>query len=201
MADLYEYSTPELVRLLGMRFKEYRMRCNLTQKEVAELTGLGLTTIHKFENGTAGNLSLSTFLLLLKVVGQIDAINDVLPELPPSPYLMRKDEKKAQRIRHTNDDRWISSIESAINAHLVSWGLEDKDNSSASFEIDGKSCTDVRIEQAYKGNFHLYASIDGRDCKFIIGKNKPEYATIQETGLSNLPETMLRDLVAKYLVR
>ena len=70
-------------------------------KEVAELTGLGLATIHKFENGTAGNLSLSTFLLLLKVVGQIDAINDVLPELPPSPYLMRKDEKKAQRIRHT----------------------------------------------------------------------------------------------------
>jgi hypothetical protein len=60
-----------------------------------------LTTIHKFENGTAGNLSLSTFLLLLKVVGQIDAINDVLPELPPSPYLMRKDEKTAQRIRHT----------------------------------------------------------------------------------------------------
>ena len=56
---------------------------------------------HKFENGTAGNLSLATFLLLLKVVGQIDAINDVLPELPPSPYLIRKDEKKAQRIRHT----------------------------------------------------------------------------------------------------
>ena len=103
-----------------------------------------------------------------------------------------------------NDDRWISSIESAINAHLVSWGLEDKDNSSSSsssFEIDGKRCTDVRIEQAYKGNFHLYASIDGRDCKFIIGKNKPEYATIQETGLSNLPETMLRNLVAKYLLR
>ena len=101
-----------------------------------------------------------------------------------------------------NDDRWISSIESAINAHLVSWGVEDKDNSSSSsFEIDGKSCTDVRIEQAYKGNFHLYASIDGREYKFVIGKNKPEYALIQETGLSNLPETMLRDLVAKYLVR
>ena len=100
-----------------------------------------------------------------------------------------------------NDDRWISSIESAINAHLVSWGLEDKGNSSSSFEIDGKSCTDVRIEQACKGNFHLYTSIDGRECKFVIGKNKLEYATIQETGLSNLPETMLRDLVAKYLVR
>ena len=102
MADFYEYSTPELVRLLGSRFKDYRMRCNLTQKEVAEQSGIGLTTIHKFENGTAGNLSLSTFILLLRVVGQVNALDDVLPELPKSPYLVRREEKKAQRIRHTN---------------------------------------------------------------------------------------------------
>jgi transcriptional regulator with XRE-family HTH domain len=102
MADFYEYSTPELVRLLGSRFKDYRMRCNLTQKEVAEQSGIGLTTIHKFENGTAGSLSLSTFILLLRVVGQVNALDDVLPELPESPYLVRREEKKAQRIRHTN---------------------------------------------------------------------------------------------------
>ena len=101
MADLYEYSMPELVRLLGIRFKEYRMRCNFTQKEVAEQSGVGLTTIHKFENGTASNLSLSTFILLLKVVGQINSLDDLLPELPESPYLIRKEEKKAQRIRHS----------------------------------------------------------------------------------------------------
>jgi len=100
MADLYEYSTPELVRSLGERFKEYRMRCNLTQKEVAQQSGIGLTTIYKFENGTAGNLSLSTFILLLKVVGQINALDNLMPELPESPYLIRKDKKKAQRIRH-----------------------------------------------------------------------------------------------------
>lgn len=100
MTDFYEYSTPEIVRLLGNRFKEYRMRCNLTQREVAEQSGIGLTTIHKFENGTAGNLSLSTFLLLLKVVGQINALDDLLPELPESPYLIRKENKKAQRVRH-----------------------------------------------------------------------------------------------------
>ena len=100
MADFYEYSTPELVRLLGERFKEYRMRCNLTQKEVAEQSGIGLTTIYKFENGTAGNLSLSTLILLLKVVGQVNTLDDLMPELPESPYLIRKEEKKAQRIRH-----------------------------------------------------------------------------------------------------
>ena len=102
MADFYEYSTPELVRLLGSRFNDYRMRCNLTQKEVAEQSGIGLTTIHKFENGTAGSLSLSTFILLLRVVGQVNALDEVLPELPESPYRVRREEKKAQRIRHTN---------------------------------------------------------------------------------------------------
>ena len=48
----------------------------------------------------AGNLSLSTFLLLLKVIGQINYLDDLLPELPISPFLMRRNEKKAQRIRH-----------------------------------------------------------------------------------------------------
>ena len=86
--------------MLGERFREYRMRCNLTQKEVAEQSGVGLTTIYKFENGTAGNLSLSTFILLLKVVGQVNALDELMPELPESPYLIRKEEKRAQRIRH-----------------------------------------------------------------------------------------------------
>ena len=64
MVDFYEYSTPELVRLLGNRFKEYRIRCNLTQKDVSEQSGIGLTTIHKFENGTAGNILLSTLRVI-----------------------------------------------------------------------------------------------------------------------------------------
>lgn len=101
MVDLYEYSTPELVRLMGTRFKEYRIRCNLTQKDVSEQSGVGLTTIHKFENGTAGNISLSTFIVLLKVVGQINAMDYILPELPESPYMMRKNDKKVQRVRRS----------------------------------------------------------------------------------------------------
>ena len=95
MVDFYEY-----VRLPDERFKEYRIRCNLTQKDVSEQSGIGLTTIHKFENGTAGNISLSTFIVLLKVVGQINAIDNVLPELPESPYQMRREDRKVQRVRH-----------------------------------------------------------------------------------------------------
>ena len=96
MIDYYEYSIPELVKLLGARFKDYRLRSNMTQKEVSEQSGITITTIHKFENG---NVSLGTFLLLLKAIGQIDALDELMPDLPPSAYLV-KEEKKVQRIRH-----------------------------------------------------------------------------------------------------
>ena len=58
MVDYYEYSIPELVKLLGARFKDYRLRSHMTQKEVSEQSGITITTIHKFENGTSGNVSL-----------------------------------------------------------------------------------------------------------------------------------------------
>ena len=99
MEDYYEYSIPELIRILGTSFKDYRLRSNMTQKEVSEQTGITITTIHKFENGTSGNLSFGTFILLMKAIGRLDAIEGLLPELPPSAYLL-KDEKKVQRVRH-----------------------------------------------------------------------------------------------------
>lgn len=99
MNDYYGYAIPELIRLLGSRFREYRMRADMTQKEVSEQSGISVTTIHKFENGAAANLSLGTLLQLLKAIGQIDQIDNLLPELPESPYLYVH-EKKIQRIRH-----------------------------------------------------------------------------------------------------
>ena len=100
MEDYSEYSVTELVRLLGSRFKDYRLRANMTQKEVAEMSGLSMMTIHRFENGTVKNISLSSFLLLLKAVGSINDLNELMPEQPESPYLYDDNQKKAQRVRH-----------------------------------------------------------------------------------------------------
>lgn len=100
MTDYYEYSIPELINLLGARFKDYRLRSNMTQKDVSVQSGISINTIHKFENGVTGNMSLGTFLLLLKAIGQIDALEELMPELPESAYLTRDNQKKVQRIRH-----------------------------------------------------------------------------------------------------
>lgn len=100
MKDYSEYSVPELVRMLGIRFKDYRLRADKTQKEVAEVTGLTIPTIQRFENGLSNNLSLGTFLLLLKAVGCINDLDELMPEQPESPYLYKDNKKKAQRVRH-----------------------------------------------------------------------------------------------------
>ncbi len=99
MNDYYEYSIPELIALLGQRFKDYRLRSEMTQKDVAEQSGITINTIHKFENGKAGNMSLGTLLLLMKAIGCINQLGEIMPELPESAYLIN-DGKKIQRIRH-----------------------------------------------------------------------------------------------------
>ena len=100
MDDLSEYSDPEQVRMLGLRFKDYRLLSNMTQKEVADMAGLSELTVHRFESGTARNITLATFLLLLKSVGCINDLHDVMPDQPESPYLYKENFHKIQRIRH-----------------------------------------------------------------------------------------------------
>lgn len=100
MEDYSDYSAPELVKMLGHRFKDYRLRANMTQKEVAEMAGLSVLTVYRFENGTVMNMSLSSFLLLLKAVGSINDLSELMPEQPESLYLYKEKNKKVQRIRH-----------------------------------------------------------------------------------------------------
>ena len=37
----------------------------------------------------------------MKAIGQINNMDNLLPELPESPYLIRKNEKRAQRVHHS----------------------------------------------------------------------------------------------------
>jgi transcriptional regulator with XRE-family HTH domain len=99
MTDYSEYSAPELVKMLGKRFKDYRLRANMTQKDVAEMAGLSVLSVQRFENGMVNNISLSTFLLLLKSIGSINDLDELMPEQPESPYLYNNS-RKIQRIRH-----------------------------------------------------------------------------------------------------
>ena len=47
-------------------------------------------------------------------------------------------------------------------------------------------------------NYHLLADINGKERKFIIGKNKPEYSMIQSAGTSSLTDKQLKEMCEKY---
>ena len=95
-------ATPDVIRNLGLRFREYRLRLRMTRKEVSEAASLGMTTLYKFESGNMTDISLGTLLRLLKVIGLGDKWDVLIPELPESPYMYDDAEKKVQRVRHSS---------------------------------------------------------------------------------------------------
>ena len=92
-------------------------------------------------------------------------------------------------------EQWIGRVEATIIGHLKAWG-EWKDEASRANEmtINGHEVSNIRVEQAYKGNFHLLATIDGKERKYVISKNREAYALIEQTGIANLTTEQLRSL-------
>lgn len=93
-------SPVEIVRTIGQRFRDYRMNMNFTRKQVAEQTGLSMTTLYKLETGNLTDMSVGTLLKLLRVLGLYENWNKILPEVPESPYLYKDNFTKKQRIRN-----------------------------------------------------------------------------------------------------
>jgi serine/threonine-protein kinase HipA len=52
--------------------------------------------------------------------------------------------------------------------------------------------------QTYKGNYHLLATVDGKERKFVIGKNKEEYSLIERKGIENITGDELKAMAHKY---
>ncbi|MCD8208976.1 MAG: type II toxin-antitoxin system HipA family toxin [Bacteroidales bacterium] len=94
---------------------------------------------------------------------------------------------------------WIGRVETTILKHLEDWGLQSPSNSTVSFEVNGHKIENVYIEEAYRGNYHLWATIDGKSQRFVIRKKTEDHAKISDLGLSNVSETLLRELLAKYI--
>ena len=61
-------ATPDVIRNLGMRFRDYRLRLRMTRKEVSEAASIGMTTLYRFESGNMTDISFSTLLRLLKAI-------------------------------------------------------------------------------------------------------------------------------------
>jgi transcriptional regulator with XRE-family HTH domain len=95
-----EMTTPSILKEMGARLKEYRLRKGLMQSELAESVGVGVGTIAKMERG--GAVSVQILLSTLRSLGMLENIGLLLPEPPVSPLLLRKLQGgKIQRIKRS----------------------------------------------------------------------------------------------------
>lgn len=94
-------SNAAIVQELGLQYRTYRLRAHLTQQEVATHAGVSLLTLRAFEQGRATNITMSNFLSLLRTIGQLGNMAEVLPDVPISPYLLSElNGRLPKRIRH-----------------------------------------------------------------------------------------------------
>lgn len=95
---------------------------------------------------------------------------------------------------------WIGRIEDVLLTHLREWGFEDCRLEIGHWRLeDGREVTNVYLEQAYKGNIHLYATIDGTLRRWIFRPSMPEYALITEQGIANISQSQLKQWVEERL--
>lgn len=101
--------------------------------------------------------------------------------------------------RNGVSEEWIGRIEHCLSEHLSAWGLADS-NRTYSFAISGHNVDGVLFEAAYKGNYHLLATIDGKAHKYIIRKGSSEHDDITKIGLSNITEDKAKEFVTRFLI-
>ncbi|MBO5594735.1 MAG: helix-turn-helix domain-containing protein [Prevotella sp.] len=98
-----ELSDPAILQRMGRRMRDYRIRMELTQGELAEKSGVSMGTIVRVEQGNP--ISTLLFISILRTMGLLENLEVLLPELNISPIQMRKMQgKKIQRIRHKKED-------------------------------------------------------------------------------------------------
>lgn len=90
MVDRNYISNYDILELLSRRVKEYRLATRMSQRELAQASGVGYTTISHFEQGKHTNISLSNFISLLRCIGMERRMLEVLPELPVPPMALRE---------------------------------------------------------------------------------------------------------------
>ena len=81
-------SNEEILQKLVTKMINKRKKMNLTQKELAEVTGVSFRTIQKLETG--GNITLINFIAILRGLGQLHLIDLSSDSNIPSPKAIHK---------------------------------------------------------------------------------------------------------------
>ena len=94
-----EMSHPAVLLEIGQRIKETRIRQRITQEELATASGVSPLTVANIEKGKS--VSLLLFISVLRSLGLLENLEQLVPEIRISPIELKKLQgKKRYRVRH-----------------------------------------------------------------------------------------------------
>jgi transcriptional regulator with XRE-family HTH domain len=91
---------PEIVKEICQAVKQMRINKNISQQQIAEMSGLDRTTISRMETGRAVNIL--TLVQVLRALDKLDILNVFSTEQVISPIrLLKEEERKRKRAGKT----------------------------------------------------------------------------------------------------
>lgn len=82
--DLDPLSDQQILAKLAGRLRSERLQRNITQQALADLAGVGVATLRRFEGGE-GNLSLLNLIAVLRALGLVHLLDALIREPDVSP--------------------------------------------------------------------------------------------------------------------
>ena len=98
--DLHSLTDTILIEQLGGKLRELRVDSNMTQSELAQAAGVGISTVREAEKG--GNISLMKLTRILRALRRLDLLEPFFAPKPVSPIAMAKaqgETKQRKRVR------------------------------------------------------------------------------------------------------
>lgn len=101
--DLNRLSDDDVLLELTQRVKKRRLNLNITQEELSKKAGVHVQTIKNFESGKT--TTVLTFIQILRVFGELDALDLFLPDPGISPIeLLKMKGKERERASKSSKD-------------------------------------------------------------------------------------------------
>jgi len=96
-----------VIQQLGERIRQLRLRKNRTQTDLAKDSGVGKSTIERFERGAS--IQLTSLVRILRALGKLDDLLGLVPDQSNSPVniMLREQPKKyrASKKRVSADEK------------------------------------------------------------------------------------------------
>jgi transcriptional regulator with XRE-family HTH domain len=103
--NLNNLSDHALVQEIGKKFKKMRLNKNITQDELAKISGLDRTTISQLENGRPA--TLLTFVQVLRALDKLELLNIFSdePDISPLEAVKLKRQTRKRASKKKNNDK------------------------------------------------------------------------------------------------